>query len=706
MPTQTPAPEQLEKMLQLAFPSTTGEAEDSDHSTADESVQAWVHEAFRIVLENNLLDSQLTPLVRQLLPVAAAAAISEEQFLNLGEHPLHQLIDTIYSQCIGWHSDQGRSDDSLLAAVKKTNQDALGYLENRRPDFAQLTRELRESLESAILSSQRTQERVIETESGRLKALSARVTAGRAINDAMQGKLFSPAIAEFLQGCWFDSLQLILILQGPGSKEWKRGLLVTDTLIGTVQPFDLSNKDRRKRLFRLIPTIPRELRQLLVSLKRDEEALEAALAVVEDTHLGLLQNQLPKCRRAEPIDLGPTATRTRASKHMLRHVAQLQVGQWILMELDDVPALPVRLALKLEDYGQLLFVNRVGAKALSKSFEEFAYLIRSRRARPLSAETVFSRALLQAAENGPAAGEEEQTHLPEPVFSLAPDYEPDSEAGFTVGYKPAPEPEPEPEPEPASNLELGGDYEPGLEPEPEPTVEFESELELTADYVLQSTPKSSSEPELEADPDPGSTFPFELAADNQTEAEPEPGFGPVSTRIREQTPTTGAIDYDSVEPPLENETGAESNIEPSPELELEPETEAEAEAQASVEHKIEFEPVPELKYELETETRLESEMPVAPAPVSLDQLVIGSWVVLERDNVSVLCKLAVRIADQDMYLFVNNLGKPECELNTGQLEQLIEAGELSLVEEKSSFQDAVTDLVQIFRESTPGGTQE
>jgi hypothetical protein len=352
------------------------------------------------------------------------------------------------------------------------------------------------------------------------------------------------------------------------------------------------------------------------------------------------------------------------------------------MELDDAHALPVRLALKLEDYGQLLFVNRVGAKALSKSFEEFAYLIRSRKARPLSAETVFSKALLQAAENGPAAGEEEQTHLPEPVFSLAPDYEPE--------------------------------FYPGLEPEPEPTPESESGLELTADYVLQSKPKPGSEPELEADP--GSTFAFELAADNQAEAEaePEPGLGPVSTRIREQAPTTGTIDYEAVEPPLENETGPESSSEPSPELELELELESEAEAEAQVRFELdlmfdaeeELEPVPEFNYELETETSLEPEMPVAPAPVSLDQLKIGNWVVLERDNVSVLCKLAVRIADQDMYLFVNNLGKPECELNSGQLEQLIEAGELTLVEEKSSFQDAVTDLVQIFRESSPGGNQE
>ena len=64
---------------------------------------------------------------------------------------------------------------------------------------------------------------------------------------------------------------------------------------------------------------------------------------------------------------------------------------------------------------------------------------------------------------------------------------------------------------------------------------------------------------------------------------------------------------------------------------------------------------------------------------------------------AILCKLAVRIADRDMYLFVNNRGQRERELNRSQLIELFEKDQLEMVPEKSSFEEAVAELVRNFR---------
>lgn len=545
----------------LADASNLG-SEDFSLSGPDTAILGWIDETFRIALNESNLDPLLAVPMRKLLPLVAAIAITDDQFLEIGDHPLHQLIDTIYSRCTGWHDGLGRGGSSVLALVEDTSTQALKYFKDQAPDFAQLQGKLEQSLDLEIPSFERIQERVIETERGRLKAQSARVTAGRAINDFMRGKVFPAEITEFLQGPWFDSLQLILIMQGPESQAWSRALLVTDTLVWTMQPCDLSDEDHRQRLYKVIPKIPRELRQLLVSLKNDNAATESALATIEDIHFGLLRSRPPKFQSAPQIDLGPTATRTRVSKHMLQQIEALDAGQWFVIEQGDGKELRAQLALKLDDYGQLLFVNGIGARALSKSFEEFAFLLSNRRAHHLSTESVFSRSLQLAAgdilvkQDVAEDGEEEMEFV---------------------------------------------DFE---------VVDFE-----VVDF------------ELAAEPDPAAAEDVEDVA--------------VAEDVEDASSQEG-------EPALET----------------------------------------------------------LPGQAVLDRLAIGSWVLFKSETGNTLCKLAVRITGKDQFLFVNNRGKRQHELNSAELRQLIEDNQLELVEEKSSFEDAVSNLVRNFRDNNTEEAQE
>ena len=93
-------------------------------SETNAALLAWVDEAFRILFKEFSLDSALATPLQDLLPVAAALAISEDGFLSVGDHPLQQLVDTIYRDAIGWHRGLGRAGEALLNEVSECAREA------------------------------------------------------------------------------------------------------------------------------------------------------------------------------------------------------------------------------------------------------------------------------------------------------------------------------------------------------------------------------------------------------------------------------------------------------------------------------------------------------------------------------------------------------------------------------------------------------
>jgi hypothetical protein len=357
---------------------------------------AWVDDAFRLMLTEHPLDDELTGRIRKVLPAVAAVALFEGGFLTIGEHPLQKLLDRIYTGCIGWHSRLGRAGEALPTVIDKIVKVVLRYFESPEQDFSVLLKKFEVFLDAEQTAAQRMSERVIASEQGKLKAASARITAGMALNEMMENQQFSAAVKDFLIGPWYDSMQLTLITEGPESKEWERMLKVTRTLIWTVQPIDGIDDNERQRLYKLIPLIPRELEGLLASLQSDPSERKQAIATIEDMHFRLLRNRPPKFQPHEPILLGPGNANTSVSEHMLEQIKPLKPGQWFKISTEDGPNLRVQLALKMDEYHQLLFVNRAGIKAMQKTFEEFAYLLSSGVARPCPVVPAFSVSLLKS----------------------------------------------------------------------------------------------------------------------------------------------------------------------------------------------------------------------------------------------------------------------------------------------------------------------
>ena len=358
---------------------------------------AWVDEAFKILFRDYEMDEALTTRIRGLIPLVAAVAVADDRFLEVGNHPVQRFVDAIYGASIGWHGNLGRAGETLITRIDDTTQELRAYLGDQSVDQETPLKGFVEFLREEKESADKTRERVSEREKGQLKAAGSRLTAARALNELMHGHQFPSALTELMQGPWYDSLQLILMLHGEQSDEWSRAAQLTETLIRTVQPYDRSDDDHRQRLYKIIPRIPKELRQLLLSLENDPEGIDEALAAVEEVHFMLLRNKAPQFSDFEEIDLGSPSARARATKQMLKQLEELEIGQWFLVKRDDEPSIRAQMALKLDDVKQMLFVNRVGARVMHKSYDEFAYLFFNQLALPLREEPALTLCLQRAA---------------------------------------------------------------------------------------------------------------------------------------------------------------------------------------------------------------------------------------------------------------------------------------------------------------------
>ncbi|MCX2979501.1 DUF1631 family protein [Halieaceae bacterium IMCC14734] len=464
---------------------------DSNALAADQSaILDWLDATFASLSATPLLDPALESRIQSMRSALAALAISERDFLLIGKHPVHKMLDTIYERGIGWHSGLERAGRVVTEKLDDIEAALHSQLTKQPRDLAQLNTELNEFFEREANAFSRMRERIIATEQGRLKATSARTSVADALNELMLGAQFPAAVRDFLHGPWFDSMQLTLIKHGGDSDLWHRMLKITETLVWTVQPSEAISDARRQRLYKIIPQLPRELKELLVSLDNSVGEKERVIAQIEEVHFQILRKQPLERLEPEPILNGPTKIRTRVAEQLVEQVLPLEEGQWFTINSEQGDQSRICLALKLNEYQQMLFVNRAGAKVMQKTFEEFSYLMSSGVAETLPKRAGFSTTL-HACAGLEQAIENEDVAYRKPRKAVI--FRPHTKAPSAA--MPAPEPVPAPEPAP----------EPVPEEIAEPSIAAATEPEQTEAIGLTATNLTEQTPGLSEPADPGDT---------------------------------------------------------------------------------------------------------------------------------------------------------------------------------------------------------
>jgi hypothetical protein len=386
---------------------------------------------------------------------------------------------------VGWSDNLGRSGEQLM---KKLDEVVVAVREEGT-DYEDLEKDLQVFLDKEHARVKKLEERLTASETGQLRSQRGKIQAAQMINAKMQGQRLTETIISFLQGPWFDSIQLLLLTKGFDGDEWSRAEKLTETIIWTYQPIgaapitnesvaveevkqeaealsveaeleteeisvetelkmeeasveleqdsdDQASDDavdiqaETQRLYRIIEHLPNEIREWLVALERTSSIAEAAIENIESEHIQIISGgELEFVEDIRPIEIDQEVFNqtTSVSRILLRKVNNLEPGQWFTFEEDDV-CIRIKLVLKLKDVKQLLFTNRNGMKALQKSFDEMAYLLSSGVVKPLNHQDVFSSAYANYY-NGIVKGFEERTKRAADEVQESIKDEADKEAG-------------------------------------------------------------------------------------------------------------------------------------------------------------------------------------------------------------------------------------------------------------------------------------
>ena len=363
-------------------------------SEADCAALRWVGDTFDLWEESFPLESPLAAQLRKLKPVAAVAAVLDTDFYTPGTHPLHRILDLLHKAAIGWQENLGRVGHPVLTLIEKTVAEVLAMEGEHRSELTDLARSIVDATLRMQSRADRMAKRAVETELGRLKAAQARVSAAAMINQALQKYPAPPEIGRFMRAPWYASAQLVFLKFGEDSEQWKKMSSTTNMLLESLQPPDEAHESRRQELFESVANIPGEVKNWLLSMQHDSEAVEQIMSEIEYAHLRIMRNQPTTLENIPPIELEGKKPSIPDTKVPLKGVRE---GQWFLIRTRRGDILRARITMMDHDYQQLLLCNQAGIKVQTVDFINFAELLDTGTARHLDSEATFSRAMTVAA---------------------------------------------------------------------------------------------------------------------------------------------------------------------------------------------------------------------------------------------------------------------------------------------------------------------
>ena len=358
------------------------------------AVLRWLGDAFDHWETTFPLEEPLRSELRRLKPLAAKLAITDPDFLVAGQHPLHQMLDTLQLAAVGWQARLGRVGESLRKQLSGAVEEAVACFDAEGSDLAALCARVVAATQKDLARASRMAQRTIETEQGKARTAEAKWVAAGMINAELEQFRVPAGIGEFLKGPWYESAQLVLLKFGAESEQWAQMCQTTRTLLDSLQPIDEGDApERRQQLFETVRRLPRELKRWLLSVQDQSEVVEQATGMVEFAHMQVLRKQPLDMELADPIPLAVQETIDTAHQAL----DSIETGQWFCVEREEGKPLRVQLIARTQSTGGLLFANQAGIRVFQQSFEEFTGLLERDKVSKLDSGASFSRSLAAAA---------------------------------------------------------------------------------------------------------------------------------------------------------------------------------------------------------------------------------------------------------------------------------------------------------------------
>lgn len=343
------------------------------------------------LLRHSLLDESIRAQLQRLyVPLVKALLVDESQYVTpVGA--IARLIDSVCESAAGWFGGLGRGGEQYLLQLADIVEQVLQRFEADDRTLPVVVDAFTDSIVRENERVARLEKRVCETEVGSLRARRAQILVTDLFNEKIAGKILPKGVADLLGTAFLEQMRLFLIQEGPQAELWKRWQKLLETLVWSLQP--KTQAADKQKLYSLIPSISSELEKAMHAIERQAGALAPLLTAIEAAHIDVMKGQLSNAIAVEPLDagFGIAGVRTMVSRSLLEQAEAYTEGQWFMYKNEQEQVVRCKLALKLPDMDQLLFVNRMGQKVMQKGVEDFAYCLSAKLARPLNAQPLYQR---------------------------------------------------------------------------------------------------------------------------------------------------------------------------------------------------------------------------------------------------------------------------------------------------------------------------
>lgn len=346
---------------------------------------------FHTLLGEAHIDPALRQLFSQLaIPVIQAMAKDDSVYSN-ALHPLRQLLGELGARGHTWYPRDAKPQQQLFnklnEVVDAIQQDSTGdgVLKALHP--------FRQWAEGEDKRARLLETRLCETEVAHLRLLAAECKVLDLLNQALAGKTFPITLIDQLPALK-STLQHCLINDGadaPFWKAWQRCLPLFGTVFVTGEELD------EQQLYRDIPLLLTELERNLHRPQAGDQFQDFIDTLAQHLMLAIQKKSL-ECSKVSAFAYpdGHTDSHTHVTSAILQQAQAIEPGDWILLNDDGAHLLRCKLALKLPDVDQLLFVDSSGRKVMAKSVKDFSLCLSTGVARwlkQISLDEVITSAL-------------------------------------------------------------------------------------------------------------------------------------------------------------------------------------------------------------------------------------------------------------------------------------------------------------------------
>ncbi len=266
---------------------------------------------FDYIFENPKVPDKAKALIGRLQIPVLKAAMLDNTFFSMRNHPARRLLNTLAQSTIGLLN----ADDEQGSLYKGVSDCVQKILDEFDTDIGVFETAISE-LESHLANHQsHFDENIEETKKliqGRERLLIAESLSSEEIERRLEGKPFPQFIRSFAMECWKNLLIVTYMKEGQESESWRSKLEMLDLLIWSTLPKP-TLKDRKK-LVDMLPTLLPGMEEGMRLMSMDTVEQDRFMEKLSSCHARLVNSE------AQPMDAVDKEPETTMNNNANTHV--------------------------------------------------------------------------------------------------------------------------------------------------------------------------------------------------------------------------------------------------------------------------------------------------------------------------------------------------------------------------------------------------